>query len=122
MNQQEFLAAVPAPEEDERTVMIEGEPYHIVSFENEANRDSFISDIKVKMRLTARPVEAEATQDYEYFAAVPAPGATEDTREIDGSPFYVFGFHTEGDMHNFIKDVKDKQDVEARIIQRVTKH
>lgn len=119
MNEKEFLAAVPAPEEDERSVMIDGEPYHIVSFDNEANRDSFISDIKEKMGLTARPVESEVRQEYQFFAAVTAPEETEDTRDIDGSPFYVFGFHTEADMHNFIKDVKEKQDVEARILQRV---
>lgn len=121
MNQQEFLAAVPAPEEDERSVMIDGEPYHIVSFENEANRDSFISDIKKKMGLTARAVTHEIVEDYQFFAAVPAPEETEDTRDIDGSPFYVFGFHSEADMHNFIKDVKEKQDVDARILQRVIK-
>ncbi|MGF6275888.1 hypothetical protein ABIB38_004294 [Massilia sp. UYP11] len=122
MNQQEFLAAVPAPQEDEKTVMIEGEPYHIVSFEDEANRDSFISDIKEKMGLIARPVDKEITQDYQFFAAVPAPEETEDTRDIDGSPFYVFGFHNEDDMHNFIEDVKEKQDVEAHILERVASH
>jgi hypothetical protein len=119
MNKQEFLAAVPAPQEDEKSVMIDGEPYHIVSFNNEANRDSFITDIKEKMGLTARPVEQEIILDYQFFVAVPAPEETEDTRDIDGAPFYVFGFHTEADMHTFIKDVKEKQDVEAHILERV---
>src|SRR5689334_19288436 len=119
MSHQEFLAAVPAPEEDERTVMIEDEPYHIVSFDNEANRDSFISDIKEKMGLIARAVAHEVTEDYQFFAAVPAPEETENTREIDGSPFYVFGFHNEADMHNFIKDVKEQKGHDAQIIERV---
>ena len=122
MSQQEFSAAVPAPQEDERTVMIDGEPYHIVSFENEVNRDSFISNIEEKMGLIARPVEKEIVQDYQFFAAVPAPEETEETADIDGSPFHIFGFHEEADMHNFIQDVKEKQDVEAHILERVASH
>lgn len=119
MSQQEFLAAVPAPHEDEKSVMIDDEAYHIVSFENEANRDKFISDIKEKMGLIARPVEQEIVQEYEFFAAVPAPEETEDTKDIDGSPFYIFGFHAETDMHNFIKDVKEKKNIDAQIIKRI---
>ena len=58
---------MPTPQEDERTVMIDGEPYHIVSFENEANIDSFISNIEERMGLIARPVEKEIVQDYQFF-------------------------------------------------------
>lgn len=47
--------------------MIDGEPYHIVSFEKEANTDSFIGNIEERMGLIARPVEKEIVQDYQIF-------------------------------------------------------
>jgi len=120
MKEQEFLAAVPALEADERTRMIEDKPYHIVSFEKEANRDSFINDIKEKMGLTARPVQEEPIEEHEFLAAVPAPCETDDTVEIEGAPYLIFGFDNEYQRDNFINDVKEQQDVVARPVTRTT--
>jgi hypothetical protein len=122
MKEQEFLAAVPAPEADERTRMIEGKPYHIVSFENETSRDDFISDVKEKMGLTARPVKEEPIDDEEFLAAVPAPEEDERTLMIEGSPYYVCSFKNEDDRDNFITEVKEKQGLTARPIKPVSIH
>lgn len=57
MKEQEFLAAVPAPCKTDDTVEIEGELYVIFGFDNEVDRDGFISDVKEKQNVIARPIK-----------------------------------------------------------------
>lgn len=55
-----------------------------------------------------------------FLAAVPAPCETNDTVEIEGAPYLIFGFDNEYQRDNFINDVKELQDVVARPVTRTT--